>query len=1857
MLKNKTKVLLLLFSVIFVVMMGLSTMSAADVDSTVANSIQNTSSITTDTSTYDYTGDYNNGLSEQTTSDSLNYLKTGKSKIEDNKRSSGDLSLKANDNTYTTVPSENLTTKASGTVSGGLYHNAIQNPAFNSILGTKYQSDVSFTFVDSENSYSNIETARLYAVLYDNRDSDDYYINISVDGNNDGEFETVLENNHYITLSTTPDSTVYKLNDNITKVYTDYCLFYDITDYVNSGTVNVELNSSRGAIKCIGLIVAYNQDDSNKEINYWINLGSAWTNAELTTTFATTNTEADDVNLTQSITSSSNPTTKFNNNQLTYKSNPSGYFGIESWNVTGYYNTSKTSVLTNTPSGSFKTMAATLALTKTIEKEIAVTEVKASTYSGSVLALENNTIRVNLTSNYDVENVFNVTLSIGDEYEVSQEVSSLNADEVVSVIFENYVPTTAGDKDLTVILNINGSEMEVYSGNLTVYYNGYMGKSFTNGSNMTNSAVYEGYNSVNVFVVSDYISSGWSEKSFVFDAAENGISDSDKIVDVLYYVPYTYSKGLDISLKVNNGVVSPVSSYVDLKGFGSYNYPYGLLVYNLSGVFTTGSNSIVLTPGESNVNGLYGTYLIVVYENASEYSVISIAEDCDMLSTTSSAYGATSDNAISFANYDGLSAGNGSLIVIAGGSDNTVNVLFNNESLGSLGDYYNSSTQLSIFDSDISEVSENNVVAIQSINDNLYTYNSILISKIAISNITVSNVTFTKTQDTVLAYNNINVTVVVSNDGDVCDEANITLTIDGESKTQTVTNLGSDSESLIFNYFFTSKGVKEVSVVVDYLNGTTVEAYSGTVDVVASGYMGKSFTNGSNMTNSAVYDGYNTLNIFGNLFDYVSNKVASFTFNTSANGIIDKNKVVDVLYYQPWGTWKGQEARIDISMNNVTLTPTSQYNDQKGFGTYDYPYGLNVYNITRYISYDNPNNFVVTPVVISGYAYAYGGYIVVIYANSTNRSVITISEDCDALSANTSTSYGATNETAITYANYNNINTTRISSSYVTATANNANNIEYLIVNGNNYGNLSSQYNNDSQVAIYSADVTGVIEENNVVSVQCINDTSVYVLSTILVVNYEEPEIAVTDVKASTYSGSVLALENNTIRVNLTSNYDVENVFNVTLSIGDEYEVSQEVSSLNADEVVSVIFENYVPTTAGDKDLTVILNINGSEMEVYSGNLTVYYNGYMGKSFTNGSNMTNSAVYEGYNSVNVFVVSDYISSGWSEKSFVFDAAENGISDSDKIVDVLYYVPYTYSKGLDISLKVNNGVVSPVSSYVDLKGFGSYNYPYGLLVYNLSGVFTTGSNSIVLTPGESNVNGLYGTYLIVVYENASEYSVISIAEDCDMLSTTSSAYGATSDNAISFANYDGLSAGNGSLIVIAGGSDNTVNVLFNNESLGSLGDYYNSSTQLSIFDSDISEVSENNVVAIQSINDNLYTYNSILIVPKNIETKTQIDDITATVGETFTVYANVVDVFNNSLNDGNIVFTDENGNVLGESLVKNGVASIDLKYNKVLSINITATFTGNKYVASNNTAIITIVKKGTTIVIDPFDATIGETINITARIMDTNGNIVNGGKVIFKYNGVSLKDENNNVIQVTVVNGQATINYKVPNSWKKGINLTAKYGGTSIADSSDSEGVIIKASLRNATVIVKPATLTAKSGDTIYYIIAVYDSSNHEFINGTAVIKMDGITIGNAKVIDGFVQFNYTIPDSRRVDNYTITVVFSNSSYNRVEDNSSVLTLEMREVYIEADPVIVKNNETGVVKVKIRYTNNGEIVTTGLNVAIKVNGVTIIKSTRCNNGSIEFTLPKQYKSGSTITIVVGQSARTLSARKDISYIKI
>jgi len=214
-------------------------------------------------------------------------------------------------------------------------------------------------------------------------------------------------------------------------------------------------------------------------------------------------------------------------------------------------------------------------------------------------------------------------------------------------------------------------------------------------------------------------------------------------------------------------------------------------------------------------------------------------------------------------------------------------------------------------------------------------------------------------------------------------------------------------------------------------------------------------------------------------------------------------------------------------------------------------------------------------------------------------------------------------------------------------------------------------------------------------------------------------------------------------------------------------------------------------------------------------------------------------------------------------------------------------------------------------------------------------------------------------------------------------------------------------------------------------------------------------------------------------------------------------------------------------------------------------------------ASNNITI-NIIKKD--IIVDPITATAGETINITARITvnDETMTDLSKGKVTFKVNGKTLKDANGKVIYAKVINGTATIeNYLVPDDWaKEGTTIQAVYSGSTQCEKLTSEKTNITVTPEELTL-----TTTATPGTPGQTTTLTATLSDNTINTGKIVFKINGKTVKDAngkviyaKVTNGTVSVDYTLPESYNAGNYTVTATFIAPGYDRLEANTT-MTIE------------------------------------------------------------------------------------------------
>ena len=193
-----------------------------------------------------------------------------------------------------------------------------------------------------------------------------------------------------------------------------------------------------------------------------------------------------------------------------------------------------------------------------------------------------------------------------------------------------------------------------------------------------------------------------------------------------------------------------------------------------------------------------------------------------------------------------------------------------------------------------------------------------------------------------------------------------------------------------------------------------------------------------------------------------------------------------------------------------------------------------------------------------------------------------------------------------------------------------------------------------------------------------------------------------------------------------------------------------------------------------------------------------------------------------------------------------------------------------------------------------------------------------------------------------------------------------------------------------------------------------------------------------------------------ITKTKIKTTTTTEDVRVPIGDTATLKAKVTAADKKVLNTGvvrfylnNTLLKDSNNKIV-EIQVKNGSAQVNYKapYSwRNQNIRLVAEYLGtNEYIQSNSTkANLALPYRWAPLVVTTNQSItkMDESITFTATIKDTI--TVNDGVVIFKINGLTVKDKNGKDIQTKVVNNKASINFIIPDGWSaKAFKLTAVY---------------------------------------------------------------------------------------------------------------------------------------------------------------------------------------------------------------------
>ena len=334
----------------------------------------------------------------------------------------------------------------------------------------------------------------------------------------------------------------------------------------------------------------------------------------------------------------------------------------------------------------------------------------------------------------------------------------------------------------------------------------------------------------------------------------------------------------------------------------------------------------------------------------------------------------------------------------------------------------------------------------------------------------------------------------------------------------------------------------------------------------------------------------------------------------------------------------------------------------------------------------------------------------------------------------------------------------------------------------------------------------------------------------------------------------------------------------------------------------------------------------------------------------------------------------------------------------------------------------------------------------------------------------------------------------------------------------------------------------------------------------------------------------------------------------------------------------------NGKTVTAKTNNNGQVTQTYTPTKVETQNITAIYTGDsRYNNSTKTIKITVKNKiKTQTTVNPTTGVIGEKLTIKATVTDTNGNNVNEGNLIFKVNGVTIKDNgkltgSNNPLKIKVVNGVATATIIPDINMTNAKNITAYYVGTTIYNASTSSPASINISKRNATIEVTTNKKIIKQGQVLTITAKIYDTTNGKKTNNITryqdeyvYFKINGITLKDAngemlkiKIINGTATVNYTIPlgiscltdmQTLTPKNHTIQVGLYNKNYQNIMTKTPTFQVERSNITINLANATI-NNKTHTLSMKITIKDYlGNVVAGPNKCIIKVNGVTLKNGT-------------------------------------------
>ncbi|MFY9195393.1 MAG: DUF3344 domain-containing protein, partial [Methanoculleus sp.] len=1078
-----------------------------------------------------------------------------------------------------------------------------------------------------------------------------------------------------------------------------------------------------------------------------------------------------------------------------------------------------------------------------------------------------------------------------------------------------------------------------------VRYNGYKGKGiyWEAGSNITTKQIYDlrGDIAYTTQPESAYKAAGWTTRTETWTADDLSVPAGAEIEGALLYIAYNWDQTPgnvpDVTATFNDAQLTFGTPYTDKINFGGYaDCKYGLYpAINVTNLFALdGDNTLVMTANAGNKQALYPSTLAIIYSDptATRKRII-INEECDLLAYSESSYGTSMEEATAYVPFPDVEAVNvqkATLHSFAGSAGPSEgNLLVNGDTVATSA-WKGTANTCEAFVADVTAhlTATGNEAAVQSTDSGgMCACHQFLVIEYtngatALPDLIISAITPNAGAGDLMFANEPNViSVTVKNQGEAdAGSSALAIEIDGTVYTEEVGTLAPGAgKTVIITHETEYAHGASVSVTATADSGDEVDegdeannALSLDLSVYDNGYKGKRWTPtlGGDMATQATFDGRYGLVYSHGDSTYKGAKWPEQTVTWSADDLLipEGATITDARLYQSWGWNKmTEDPAPSVVFNDIDVeAPVATYKDRKNWGTYDYPYGLYVYSVTDQFDAAG-NTLTITPEADNDY-FLYGAYLVVVYEDpATTEKRILINEEFDMVCSRAS--YSVDDEEATVYAPFSGVNTTDLAGAQVIAVLASADEKEKskFFFNDQEYPGFWEDYQSAQQIGFSVYDVAGALQDGaNEARLQSFdagaNGDNMYALTAILIAEYTEttlPDLVVTGIAPN--AGEIFAHEPNNITATVANIGDAAaGTFDLKFAINSDTTVVS-IAGLAANATTTVEITDPVIRSFDDVvTITVTADAADAVLEADETNntatvtKTVVYNGYKGKRYTDGDDLTTRASFSGRYDI-AYSAGDtaYSGASWTEQTKTWTADDLPIPTGATVVSARLYQGYSYNKMEDdpaFTLSFNDNVVTPSATYSDIKSFGSYSYPYGMYVYDVTEEFDPAGNSMKLTPEAENNYAIYGAYLVVVYEDASATrKTILINDEFDMLYAYPT-YAATSDEATAYAPFtnvdtDDILSARAVAILYSAGDAGKSKFFFNDQEYAGFWTDYQTDPQLGFSVYDVTGALQDgaNEARLQSYDsgtsgDNMYAATVILVAEY---TETTLPDLVVT----------------------------------------------------------------------------------------------------------------------------------------------------------------------------------------------------------------------------------------------------------------------------------------------------------------------------------------------------------------------------------------